>query len=103
VSVGKQGETLFVVYRGRYDKNGIEPIKSLCRVSGLILRDVDYFLNHLVGLVDGSGRHRALGIVEDIDYSDDKMSVFSPIDPRVPIGCVIFGKHKITRDGYQIE
>ena len=84
-------------------------------------RDVEFFTDRLVGLVDDAGRHRALGIVENadwsiradsliyanspnpLDYGDSRISIFSPIDSQVTIGCIIFGKHKIDRNGYQIE
>lgn len=58
--------------------------------------------NRLLGLVDGTGEHLAVGILEQMDLSTLKASVRAPLHSAASIRQVIFGSLCVRADGTEL-
>lgn len=59
--------------------------------------------NQLISLRDREGRDLALGIVEEIDLEEGKMSVYTPLEDTEEIGGMVLGSLRISPEGRQIQ
>ncbi|MCC6485203.1 MAG: hypothetical protein IT209_10190 [Armatimonadetes bacterium] len=62
----------------------------------------DWFRNSLVGLADDSGRHHAVGILEEVDFRSEQLRICSPLKRPGIVRQVLLGALRLTRDGREL-
>jgi len=59
--------------------------------------------NYLISLRDREDRDLALGIIEEVDEKEGKLSVFTPLNTDKHVGGIVLGGLRITREGRQLS
>ncbi|MDW8050855.1 MAG: Clp1/GlmU family protein [Armatimonadota bacterium] len=96
------GDTLHLIVRQPLTDAQIEMLMTLANVNKLVMLPQSAYHNLLVGLIDYTGRCYGLGLIEQLDYRTQTLSVLSPVRSVQPVRWVQLGYLRVLPDGTEL-
>jgi polynucleotide 5'-hydroxyl-kinase GRC3/NOL9 len=92
---------LFLIVAGRFDPDGVRSLEdgfggqvTVCPVESLSQR--------LIGLLGEQGETLCLGILEDVDFGERRLSIFAPVADISGVRGMRLGAVRVSRDGTRL-
>lgn len=96
------GRSVYAVTSGEYNEQGVEELQQEFGTRSVIVVPAARYLNLILGLTDSRLELLALGIVREINFRSQMMSVITPLRSVSPVRSVRFGVLKLRPDGTEI-
>jgi len=94
-------EGVFLIVNGRPDPNGLRDLGNSFQGRALVVEQAS-LQNLLVGLLDEGGATCALAILEEVDFRQRRMGLYTPLADEGAVRGVRLGSIQLARDGTQL-
>ncbi len=98
----RMANSVHIITRQPLDEARIQLLLDLTGVDELVLLPPNAYHHLLVGLIDYTGRHFGIGIIESLDFRGRTLSVLSPVNSVQPVRWVQLGYLRILPDGTEL-
>ncbi len=95
----RTADTLHIVAGVRSDTFDRAPLMERFGVRSVTLTPPRAFRHLLVGALDEHGHTMAEGIITDMDYARQDITLLTPLHSASSIRCLLFGLHRVRTDG----
>ena len=92
----------FFITSGEPNKRGIEELQEQFHTKNIVIIPANRYLNLVVGLLDNHMEVLSLGIVREIDFKAQVVTLFTPLRSLAPVKSLRFGVVKVRPDGAQV-
>jgi len=97
----RHAEGVFLIVEGRPDPNGLRDLGNSFQGRALVVEQASLH-NLLVGLLDEAGATRALAILEEVDFRQRRMGLYTPLADEGTVRGLRLGSIQLARDGTQL-
>jgi len=101
VHMERHAEGVFLIVEGRPDPNGLRDLGNSFQGRALVVEQASLH-NLLVGLLDEAGATRALAILEEVDFRQRRMGLYTPLADEGAARGLRLGSIQLARDGTQL-
>lgn len=98
----KLSNSVHIIARQPLDEARIQLLLDLTGADRLVLLPPNAYQHLLVGLIDYTGRHFGIGLIESIDFKGRTLTVLSPVASTQPVRWVQLGYLRVLPDGTEL-
>lgn len=96
------GNSLHVIVRQPLTESQIQLLMTLCNADRAVVLPPSAYHHLLVGLIDYQGRHFGVGLIEELNFDQRTLTVFTPVASVLPVRWVQLGFTRVLPDGTEL-